>query len=94
MKWSGVAFALVLGFPAPCFADSLTDKQVRQIMNIESIATYPGHCPCPYNTASNGSSCGKRSAWSKAGGYAPLCYVSDISDTAVRAWRAQHGEGE
>ena len=44
----------------------------------ESIANYPGSCPCPYSRASNGSKCGKRSAWSKPGGYEPLCYESDI----------------
>ena len=27
---------------------------------------------------SNGKRCGKRSAYSKPGGYEPLCYVSDI----------------
>ena len=27
---------------------------------------------------SNGKKCGKRSAYSKPGGYEPLCYVSDI----------------
>ena len=44
----------------------------------ESIANYPGKCPCPYSIMSNGKKCGKRSAYSKPGGYEPLCYVSDI----------------
>ena len=35
----------------------------------ESIDGYPGNCPCPYNTARNGSRCGKRSAYNRAGGY-------------------------
>ena len=48
----------------------------------ESIANYPGKCPCPYSIKSNGKKCGKRSAYSKPGGYEPLCYVSDI--TAVK----------
>ena len=46
----------------------------------ESIAQYPGKCPCPYSVMSNGKKCGKRSAYSKPGGYQPLCYVSDIKD--------------
>jgi hypothetical protein len=29
---------------------------------------------------------------SEAGGYASLGYPSDISDEAVKEWRAQHGE--
>ena len=61
-------------------------------MIAESIAAYPGRCPRPYNLASNGSHCGKRSAWSKAGGYAPLCYAQDVSADMVRAWRQQHGK--
>jgi hypothetical protein len=87
-------FLLVLLASLPAIADTLTDAQVCQQMIAESIAAYPGHCPCPYNTASNGSQCGKRSAWSKPGGYTPLCYPSDISDEAVKVWRAQHGEGQ
>jgi len=46
----------------------------------ESIANYPGKCPCPYSIMSNGKKCGKRSAYSKPVGYEPLCYVSDIAD--------------
>ena len=45
----------------------------------ESIDQYPGKCPCPYSIMSNGKKCGKRSAYSKPGGYQPLCYVSDIT---------------
>ena len=57
----------------------------------DSIASYPGRCPCPYNVASNGSQCGKRSAWSKAGGYAPPCYPTDIGSEMVSTYRQQHG---
>ena len=60
-------------------------------MIAESIAAYPDRCPCPYNLTSNGSHCGKRIAWSKTGGYAPLCYANDISGEAVKAWWQQHG---
>ena len=36
---------------------------------------------------SNGKKCGKRSAYSKPGGYQPLCYISDIAgkkETLIR----------
>ena len=52
--------------------------QTPEQMIRESIANYPGKCPCPYSLMSNGHKCGKRSAYSKPGGYQPLCYVSDI----------------
>ena len=84
-------FAAISSLPVPTFANTLSHAQVRQEMITESISAYPGHCPCPYNLASNGSHCGKRSAWSKAGGYAPLCYPAHISNEAVKAWRGQHG---
>src|SRR6185369_320538 len=86
-----ILLAAFASLPLPAFAASLSDAQVRQQMIAESIAAYPGRCPCPYNLASNGSHCGKRSAWSKAGGCAPLCYPADISNEVVKAWRGQHG---
>ena len=69
---------------------ALTDAQIRKILIEESIAAYPGNCPCPYNTASNGSRCGGRSAWSRPGGAAPLCYSRDVSDELVQAYRSEH----
>ena len=51
----------------------------------ESIANYPGKCPCPYSIMSNGKKCGKRSAYSKPGGYEPLCYISDIKNNSDKA---------
>ncbi|MGC1000999.1 hypothetical protein WKI12_23615, partial [Pantoea agglomerans] len=47
-----------------------SDDQIRQLIIEDSIAAYPGVCACPFNAARNGSSCGRRSAWSKQGGYA------------------------
>jgi hypothetical protein len=69
---------------------SLSDAQVRQILIDESIAAYPGNCPCPYSTARNGSRCGKRSAYSREGGEAPLCYPKDVSAEMVEEYRAAH----
>ena len=64
-----------------------SDAQVKQRLIRESIAAYPGSCACPYSTARNGSSCGGRSAWSRGGGYAPLCYPKDVSSAEVQAAR-------
>ena len=44
-------------------ADARQDlSEIKRLMIQESISHYPGHCPCPYNLASNGSQCGGRSA--------------------------------
>jgi hypothetical protein len=60
-----------------------SDAQVRQRLIRESIASYPGNCPCPYNTDRAGRRCGGRSAYNRAGGYAPLCFDRDISKEMV-----------
>ena len=39
---------------------NLSDAEIRQQIISESISYYPGNCPCPYNSARNGSSCGRR----------------------------------
>ena len=39
-----------------------------------NINQYPGTCRCPYDRAKDGSLCGKRSAYSRSGGYSPKCY--------------------
>jgi len=37
----------------------------------------------------SGRRCGKRSAYSKPGGHAPLCYPKDISDAMLRRFRGR-----
>ena len=67
-----------------------SDKHVKQAVIKESIENYPGKCPCPYNTARNGSLCGNRSAWSRAGGYAPICYEKEVTKQMISDWKATH----
>ena len=69
----------------------LSDIQIKKLMIQDSIASYTGNCPCPYNLASNGSSCGRRSAYSRPSGAAPLCYESDISKQMVDTYRKRSG---
>ncbi|NKI76036.1 hypothetical protein Dpoa2040_003370 [Dickeya sp. CFBP 2040] len=70
----------------------LNDNQVRQIMIEESIADYSGNCACPYSSDKNGRRCGGRSAWSRKGGAAPLCYKDDITKEQVVRWREANKE--
>lgn len=67
-----------------------TDDQIRQLIIEDSIASYPGVCACPFNATRNGSSCGGRSAWSRQGGYAPVCYKKEVSKEMVQEWRNSH----
>ncbi|HET9953311.1 MAG TPA: hypothetical protein VFQ61_02340 [Polyangiaceae bacterium] len=66
---------------------SLSDDAIRDILIRDSIASYSGNCPCPYSTARNGSRCGKRSAWNRAGGAQPLCFRTDVSAEMVQRYR-------
>jgi len=75
----------------PAVAEVPSDTEVRRIIIQESLSTYPGNCPCPWNSDRAGRSCGQRSAYSRPGGYAPKCYIHDISDDEVRAYRRTHG---
>ena len=79
---------LILGLAANAEArQELSDAQIRQMIIQQSIAQYPGVCACPYSVARNGSLCGGRSAYSKPGGYSPLCYPQDVSDDMVRKYK-------
>ena len=55
----------------------------------QSINAYPGSCPCPYNRDRAGRRCGGRSAWSRPGGYSPMCYDTDISQARLRTYFAR-----
>jgi len=71
-------------------AARLSDAEVKQQIIEESIDSYPGNCACPFNAARNGSRCGGRSAWSRQGGYAPICYAKEVTAEMVRQWRESH----
>lgn len=89
---------ILLALLSACFSVSaneevakaaVSDEQVKQQIIQESINSYPGNCPCPYNHAKNGSRCGKRSAWNRSGGYAPICYKEEITGEMVSEWRGR-----
>lgn len=71
-------------------AEPLTDAQIRQRIISQSIANYPGSCACPYSLDRRGHRCGGRSAYSRPGGYSPLCYPADVSDEQVSEYRRTH----
>jgi hypothetical protein len=89
----GLAAAFVavmqLGTVATPAVAQRSDAQIRRELVRQSIASYPGSCPCPYSTDRAGRRCGGRSAYSRPGGYAPLCYPSDASPAQVAARRRQ-----
>ncbi|KAB0626137.1 hypothetical protein F7P75_09475 [Acinetobacter gandensis] len=78
---------LCLAFTVEAKQNGQSTEVIKQKIIQQSIDSYPGNCPCPYNTARNGSRCGKRSAYNRAGGYTPLCYPQDVNDQMVREHR-------
>jgi len=80
---------LCVAFGAEAKQSSQSVEAIKQKIIQQSIENYPGNCPCPYNTVSNGSRCGKRSAYNRAGGYAPLCYPEDVSDRMVKEYKGR-----
>ena len=64
----------------------LSEAEVKKVIIAESINAYPGNCPCPYNSARNGG----RSAGSRRGGYAPICYENEVTPAMILDWRRTH----
>jgi hypothetical protein len=77
---------IVLPFAATSAARLRLDQVKEQIIR-ESIARYPGPRACPYSSMRNGRRCGGRSAYSRGGGYAPVCYAEDVTPAMVDQWR-------
>lgn len=69
----------------------LSDAAIVARLIALDAASYSGNCRCPENTDRAGRRCGARSAHSRAGGWAPLCYPSDVSREAIVAFRAKGG---
>lgn len=80
-------FFVGLAGPALARGEGLSDDAIHRQIIAKSIAAYPSVCACPYSTMRNGRSCGGRSAHSRPGGHAPLCYPEDVPADMVRRLR-------
>jgi hypothetical protein len=70
---------------------ALTQAQIKREIIRESLASYPGNCPCPYNSDRRGRACGRRSAYSRPGGRSPVCYESDVTPKMMADYAARSG---
>jgi hypothetical protein len=87
MRHIGV-IVLCLMSAAGAASEQISDAQIRNLIVEQSMRSYPGNCPCPFNVDRAGRRCGARSAYNRAGGYAPVCFAREISDEQVRLYRA------
>ena len=81
------ATIITIGMPIVGSAAELSNSEIRQLLIQQSIASYPGNCPCPYNLDRAGRRCGARSAYTKPGGKSPLCFPEDVTDEMVKRYR-------
>jgi hypothetical protein len=82
-----VTVLVLLCFSIGAGARDLSEDQIKKIIIQQSIQNYSGNCPCPYNVTRNGSVCGRRSAYSRAGGYAPICYPNDVTQDMINRFK-------
>ena len=65
------------------------DSVLIQRIIAESLDSYPSSCACPYSRDRAGRRCGKRSAYSKPGGYSPVCFPGDVTKAMIEAFRSR-----
>jgi hypothetical protein len=65
----------------------MTDAEIRQQIIKESINSFKGSCPCPYNLDADGQMCGHRSAYSQRGGSSPICFEKGVTQRMVEEYR-------
>ena len=68
---------------------AVPDSVLIQRIIAESLDSYPSSCACPYSRDRAGRRCGKRSAYSKPGGYSPVCFPSDVTKAMIDAFRSR-----
>lgn len=66
------------------------DAAVKKEIVRQSQLSYTGNCPCPENRDRAGRRCGRRSAYSRAGGASPLCYISDVTPQMIQEYKARN----
>ena len=84
-----LSITFVTLLPSFVFAEG-GDEEIKEKIIRESLSAYPGSCPCPYNTDRAGRRCGKRSAYFKPGGYAPIYFKSDITPKMIEQYKRAH----
>jgi len=88
---AGLTAFVAAGAQAQKARKPLTDDQIRKQLVKDSLKAYTGACPCPESRNDSGQRCGRNSAYLRSGGEdRPLCYPSNVSDTAIKKYRDEH----
>jgi hypothetical protein len=68
----------------------LTEAAIIAAIIAASVSAYKAKgkpCACPEDRMRNGRKCRGVSAWARHGGYAPLCYATDVTPAMIAAYR-------
>ena len=74
--------------PVRSDAPPLEDAAIIQQIITSSRAGYPGPCACPYDRNRAGRKCGATSAYSKPGGYSPICFAEQVTPAMIERRRS------
>ncbi len=91
IRLAGMLCLATLLWPTPGLAQRMQDEEIRKILVEESVATYSGHCPCPYSYARDRSQCADASAYSMARAPSLLCYAADVTRHMIQDYRVRRG---
>ncbi len=87
----------LINLPMMCFAVTMLDDEIKELIIRESISGFKGECACPYSNKFNKDSnsgdeqlCGGNSEYFKVPGELQ-CYPTDITAEDVKNYRDTHG---
>lgn len=87
LAYPAILAALLLGPAVTAARSGESDDALIAAIIAQSRAAYPGKCGCPDDVDRAGRSCGRRSAWSRAGGASLICYPQDITPEMLARYR-------
>jgi hypothetical protein len=91
MKYALIILVLTAPVFAQATAKEMTDAECASIIaqaNRDAYYRTGRRCACPEDLATDGSRCGKRSAYSKPGGARPYCSPEDVPKAEIDRCKA------
>ena len=88
LAYGFVSLLLTLtSFSASAETRAVSEADIWSMIIRDSIVSYAHSCPCPYSADRSGRRCGDRSAYTRLGAAALMCYPQDIPDAEIARYR-------
>jgi hypothetical protein len=87
----GITLALTVAVCASA-TQPISDQEVADAIIEQDTDDYLATgqlCACPYSQAANGWPCGRQSAYTRASGASPICYLSQVTPQMITRWRSR-----